>query len=342
MIRDIEHYKRYGWKCSEENLKTLPPTAPDAARDLAKWLTLEGRRSSLEEWLGCVSDDGRIHGKFWHIGAWTHRMSHSSPNQANIPACWPKDKHGNPIPPTSAVEEVKYKYDDKLRALFKTEHYLVGADAEGIQLRVLAHYMESEDYRDAILSGVKELETDIHNLNKKALGPICRTRDDAKTFIYAWLLGAGLPKIAAILRCSVAQAKQAEANFLKALPELKKLKEWRIPRDAKRGWFEGVDGRRVPCNSEHLMLAGYLQNAESTIMKHATVWWTREAKAKNIRFRLVDLVHDEWQVECPTYEEAEKIGELMCQSLTEVGKKFGMFCDLTGDYRIGKNWKETH
>lgn len=177
MTRDLEHYKRYGWKVNEDNLKTLPETAPEAAKDLAKWLTLEGRRSSLEEWLGCVSEDGRIHGKFWHIGAWTHRMSHSSPNQANIPACWPDG-----LEPKSAVEEVKKKYDSELRALFKTDHYLVGADAEGIQLRILAHYMKSEEYRDAILRGKKEDSTDIHNLNKRALGSICRTRDDAKTF----------------------------------------------------------------------------------------------------------------------------------------------------------------
>jgi len=337
MIKGAEHYKRYGYKCSEENLKTLPVGAPEAARDLAKWLTLEGRRSSLQEWLGCVGEDSRIHGKFWHIGAWTHRMSHSSPNQANIPSCWP---HG--VEPKTAVEEVKHKYDDKLRALFKTDHYLVGADAEGIQLRILAHLMESEEYRDAIVEGSKDDETDIHNLNKKALGPICRTRDDAKTFIYAWLLGAGLPKIASILGCSVAQAKVAVDNFLKALPGLKKIKSLMIPRDASRGYFIGLDGRKVECTSEHLMLAGYLQNGESTIMKHATVLWTQEAKKERLRYRLLDLVHDEWQVECPTGREATRVGELMCAALVDVGNMFDMFCPLAGDYVIGKNWKETH
>jgi len=334
--RDLDHYKKYGWKCSEENLKTLPEDAPEAARDLAKWLTLEGRRSSLQEWLQCVQEDGRIHGKFWHIGAWTHRMSHSSPNQANIPACWPKDKEGNPIEPKTAVEEVKYKYDDKLRALFKTSHFLVGADASGIQLRILAHYMESEEYKEAILDG------DIHTLNQGALGALCRTRDVAKTFIYAWLLGAGIAKIASILGCTIAQAKEAEKNFLKALPGLRKLKKIIIPRDAARGFFSGLDGRKVPCNSEHLMLAGYLQNGESVIMKHATVLWTKTAKTKGLRFRLLDLVHDEWQVECPTKEEAEEVGKLMCQALRDVGEALGMFCPMDGEYRVGINWKETH
>lgn len=333
--KDLEHYKRYGWTCSEENLKTLPKTAPEAAKDLAKWLTLEGRRSSLEEWLQAVSDDGRIHGKFWHIGAWTGRMSHSQPNQANIPSIFSGT-------PSSAVEEVKAKYDANLRALFKTDHYLVGTDAEGIQLRVLAHYMKSPTYRDAIMSGDKTKGTDIHSVNMRALGSICKTRDDAKTFIYAWLLGAGLPKIASILGCSIPQAKKAVDNFLTALPELKRIKSLMIPRDAAKGYFVGLDGRKVPCKSEHLMLAGYLQSGESIIMKRANVMWYRQAKAEGIRFRQLDLVHDEWQCECPTKEEAERLGELQCKALEAVGKNLNLYCELKGESKIGRNWKDTH
>lgn len=171
-----EHFAFYGWVVNETNLKTLPEDAPEGAHKLAEWLCLEGRRSSLEEWLGCVSEEGRIHGKFWHIGAWTHRMSHSSPNQANIFSPF----HGEV---TSAVDAVKKEFDRELRALWCTDKILVGTDADGIQLRLLAHFMESESYRDAILSGKKEDETDIHNLNKRALGLNHIIRDDAKTFI---------------------------------------------------------------------------------------------------------------------------------------------------------------
>lgn len=170
-----EHFAFYGWTVGETNLQTLPEDSPEGANRLAEWLTLEGRRSSLEEWLGCVSEDSRIHGKFWNIGAWTHRMSHSSPNQANIFSPF----HGEP---RNAVEKVKADYDRDLRALWTTDKVLVGTDADGIQLRLLAHYMESESYRDAILNGKKEDETDIHNLNRRALGLNHLIRDDAKTF----------------------------------------------------------------------------------------------------------------------------------------------------------------
>ena len=174
----LEKYQRYGWKTTEANLNTLPASAPQAAKDLAKYLTVEGRRRSLVEWLGHVQDDSRIHGKFWNIGSWTHRMAHTEPNQANIFAAFTDT-------PKTPVEEVKAKYDYSMRNLWTATpgKVLVGTDAEGIQLRVLTHYMKSEVWRKAITSGVKEEGTDIHTMNMKALGSVCRNRDAAKTFI---------------------------------------------------------------------------------------------------------------------------------------------------------------
>ena len=334
-----ENYKRYGWSCNEDNLNTLPSTAPQAAKDLAQWLTLEGRRSSLAEWLGCVNEgDSRIHGKFWHIGSWTGRMSHSNPNQANIPSPF----HGAP---KTAVEEIKARYDADMRALWTVEDgcYLVGTDAEGIQLRVLAHIMKSDDYVDAICNGDKKFETDIHNLNRKALGTICKDRDDAKTFIYAWLLGASVTKVAEILGCNVGQASNAVDNFLRSLPELNKVKSLMIPRDARKGYFTGLDGRKVKCDSEHLMLAGYLQSGESIVMKRATVLWKGWVDKTGIEYKLTDLVHDEWQTEVRgTMEEAEEVGRLQRLSLEQVGKDLGMYCPLAGSTDIGTDWLATH
>jgi hypothetical protein len=179
-----EHFEKYGWTCSEENLETLPATAPPAARKLARWLTLEGRRSSLVEWLGQVKDDGAIHGKVWHIGAWTGRCSHSDPNTANISAVWPEKK-----PVKTAVDEVKKRYDTAMRSCWKARDncWLVGVDAEGIQLRILADYLwrhfDAPEYAEAIVRGRKEDETDIHNVNRRALGLEHVDRDSAKTFV---------------------------------------------------------------------------------------------------------------------------------------------------------------
>ena len=336
MADRLEHYKKYGWKTSETNLATLPDSAPQAAKDLTKWLTLNGRKKSLTEWLGCVRDDERIHGKFWHIGAWTHRGSHSSPNLTTVYSPF----QGEPKTP---IEEIKSRYDLKLRSLFKSDGWLIGTDAEGIQLRILTHYMKSEVWREAICTGDKTLGTDIHSMNMKALGRVCRDRDSAKTFIYAWLLGASIPKVAEILKTSIREASTANTSFLDAFPELKRLKNTKIPFDANRGYFEGLDGRLVQCNSQHHMLAGYLQNGEAVIMKMANVLWRKRLKELGIRFRQVNFVHDEWQTESfGSMEDAEKIAFVQRASIERVGKDLGLFCPLSGSSKVGKNWGETH
>lgn len=176
-----EQLKTYGWAVNEDNLNTLPANAPDGAKALAEWLTLEGRRSSLVEWLGQVKDDGRIHGSIISIGAWTGRCAHKNPNTANIASVF----HGKADTPVKVVKE---KYDSDLRSCWTVPDgsWLVGCDADGIQLRVLADYLwrhfDATEYADAIISGKKEDETDIHNVNKRALGLNSATRDDAKTF----------------------------------------------------------------------------------------------------------------------------------------------------------------
>jgi len=330
-----EHFAFYGWTVGETNLLTLPEDAPEGAKRLAEWLTLEGRRSSLEEWLGCVAEDSRIHGKFWNIGAWTHRMSHSAPNQANIFSPF----HGEP---RNAVEQVKADYDRDLRALWCTDKVLVGTDADGIQLRILAHYMQSETYSEAILNGVKENETDIHNLNRRALGLNSITRDDAKTFIYAWLLGAGTSKIASILRVGASQARGAMENFLESIPELGELKRGRIPADARRGYFTGLDGRKVVCDSDHLMLAGYLQNGEAVAMKRWIRDWRQMATEAGLWFRQVDFVHDEVQVEVETKEDAKTLIEIQQKAMEKVSFDLNLFCPLTVSGDIGYDWSQTH
>lgn len=332
-----EYYDKYGWTVSEENLDTLPKDAPTGVKKLAEWLCLEGRRSSLEEWIGCVQEDGRIHGKFWHIGAWTHRMSHSNPNQANIYSEYKGEVK-------TVVDEVKKEYDSELRSLWCSDKILVGVDAESIQLRILAHYLKNDDYVHAIVSGKKEDGTDIHNVNLRSLGLSHLVRDDAKTFIYAWLLGAGTAKVARILHTNTRSAKQSVENFIANTRGLAALKSGRIKRDASRGWFEGLDGRKVLCDSEHLMLAGYLQNGEAVVMKHANRLWRQWADEHKILYKQIDFVHDEWVTEClGSMDMAEHLGTLQQKAIEQVGKDLNIYCPLAGGKpAFGSNWLEIH
>ena len=333
---------RYGFTVSEANLGTLPETAPTGAKALAQWLTLEGRRSSLVEWLGQCGDDLRIHGRINNIGAWTGRCAHKDPNTANISSPF----HGEP---KSAVDEVKKQFDVHLRACWTVPSgsWLVGTDADGIQLRVLADYLwrhfEADQYAQAIMTGRKEDETDIHNVNKRALGVPNATRDMAKTFIYAWLLGAGMAKTAQILKINLNYANIARVRFEKSIDGLYSLKNQLVPYIAEQGYFTGYDGRKVPVPNAHKTLAGILQNGEACLMKHSLLRWHSRARQEGIKFKMVGFIHDEYQVEVTgTEEEAKRLGQIQADCMLETGQDLGFKIPTPGSYDIGKNWAETH
>jgi DNA polymerase-1 len=333
---------RYGYTVSEDNLSTLPNTALPGAKALAQWLTLEGRRSSLVEWINQVCDDGRIHGTINNIGAWTGRCAHSAPNTANIASVF----HGKP---SNAVEEIKAKYDKHLRECWDTPEgsYLVGCDADGIQLRVLADYMwryfDADMYAKAIMEGKKEDETDIHNMNKNALGVEGGTRDMAKTFIYSWILGAGAAKTASIMNVSVKEATAARARFEQNIDGLSQLKRKLVPYIGEQGYFKGYDGRKVKVPSEYKTLAGMLQSGESVLMKHTLINFHAKARAEGINFKMVGFIHDEFQIEViGSREEAEHLGELVATTMTETGQDLGFKIPTPGSYEVGRNWLDTH
>lgn len=336
-LERLERFRLTGWKVSEDNLGTLPESAPDGARSLARRLVLGNRRSTLTEWVEAaqVKEDSRVHGGYYHIGAWTHRMSHAAPNTANIP---------------TRADAI---YSHEMRALWSSAvgRVLVGVDADAIQLRVLAHWMRDERFTEALVSGDKNLGTDAHTLNKLALGDICKSRDDAKTFIYAWLLGAGIGKLAQILGCTHKQARDAVNKFLDFYPGLVYIRKTLIPADAKRGYFEGIDGRLIICDSEHHMLSGYLQSGEAIVMKlAASIWWPKVQKQFPGMVWPVNFVHDEFQTEVQNVDGIPlEVAKIQADAIAEAGDVLKLRCPMLGSYinskgklTIGVNWAETH
>jgi DNA polymerase-1 len=344
IVLKLERLKRYGYKINEHNLGTLPPSAPSPARLLAKRILLEARRRTLTEWLGLVRKDGRIHGRFYSIGAWTHRMAHQEPNTANIPNEF--DTQGK-----------KKLYGKEMRSLWQApkNRLLVGVDAEGIQLRIFAHYINDPEFTKSLVEGKKDDKTDPHSLNQSILGTVCKSRAAAKRYIYALLLGAGQGKLAEILDTSGEAATEAYERLLRRYTGFAELKETIIPADAKRGWFIGIDGRpvRIPGDQlgmrRHLAMSGYLQCGEAVVMKEATLKWA--SRLKDYDAKLVNFVHDEWQVEIPNdFQIGLSVAKMMADSLRIVGEELGLKCPLAGsywnddvkDYTIANNWALTH
>ena len=317
------------YKICQENLNTIPDSMPDGTpmpeciKDLKKWKILETRWKTAKDWLNRMDGDGRVHGQVIIPGTVTHRASHQNPNMANIPSIT-----------TERGLSGLFAYECREAWTVPRGSKLVGTDAAGIQLRVLAHYMNDPTYTKTLLEG------DIHTFNKNALGEYCKDRPTAKTFIYAWLLGAGQAKVAQILNCSVRQAGDAMDNFLRSIPALKELKR-KAAMAAQRGYLVSLDGRRIKIESDHKALSVYLQGGETIIMRMANFLWYTQARKDKIKFKQTVWVHDEWQTEVEE-SKAEELGNLQVQSIIDTGEHFDLNCPLDGEYKIGNNWAETH
>jgi len=274
---------------------------------------LQKRVAQIDSWLKAVKDDGRVHGRVITNGAVTGRMTHLSPNMAQVPA-------------------VSAPFGTECRSCWTVDegNVLVGIDASGLELRMLAHYMDDEDYTNEILNG------DIHTANQRAAG--LKTRPLAKTFIYAFLYGAGDAKIGAIVGGNSRTGRGLKETFLSNTPSLERVRgDTHI--EAQSGVLAGLDGRKLRVRSEHAALNTLLQGAGAIVMKQALIHLSD--RLKNIPHRFVANVHDEWQIET-TKHYADTVGRIGVRAIRIAGETLNLRCPLDGEYRVGNNWAETH
>nr|WMM95529.1 DNA polymerase [Methylophilales phage MEP433] len=269
-----------------------------------------------QAWLK-VEKDGRIHGSCNTNSTVTARATHSSPNLAQIPS-------------------VSVQFGKECRALFCVDkgNKLVGIDISGLEIRLLCHFMSKYDngeYSKVVLDG------DIHTETQKLAG--LESRDLAKRFYYCFLYGGGVKRIAEVTGKKVKEASQIKKRFLNNLPALNKLIE-QVQNASSRGYLKGLDKRQVKVRSAHAALNTLLQSAGALVCKQWLVEFNKVVH-KIPSAQQVVWVHDEIQVECHE-SDAEAIGRLAVECIERAGKHFQLRIPLTGEYKIGDNWSETH
>jgi DNA polymerase I-like protein with 3'-5' exonuclease and polymerase domains len=178
----------------------------------------------------------------------------------------------------------------------------------------------------------------VHTANQNAAG--LPSRPQAKTFIYAFLYGAGDAKIGSIVGGSARDGQKLKKKFLDNTPALAELRE-KVSTAAQRGYLRGLDGRRLWIRSDHAALNTLLQSAGAIVMKKALAIFLEYAPQWKLDCKLVGSIHDEYQIEARE-DHAEKTGILMVESIKAAGIAFNMRCPLDGEYKIGNNWAETH
>jgi DNA polymerase I-like protein with 3'-5' exonuclease and polymerase domains len=274
----------------------------------------------------------------------------------------------------------KVPYGKECRSLFmaSTGMTLVGCDAEGLELRKLAHYMAKYDggsYGDTVVNGVKEEGTDVHTVNQRLIK--LNSRNSAKTWIYAYLYGAGLLKLGMVIyedytaeqreafnakheagrtreKAIARLGAQARQRVEQGLPALGTLQE-RVKALAAKGYLKTIDGGLLKVRSAHSALNTLLQGGGAVVMKKALVilfdellrtGWvpnlvTGELRRGDNRMGFVVNVHDEYQMECDD-EVAEEIGQLGKDAIRDAGLAYNLRCPLAGSCDKGRNWAETH
>ena len=339
-VKFIEHYfGKVKWELNENgNPKTGESDLiklfedKDFAKPLVNYLNISKLLGQLAEgknaWLNSVRADNRIYGSVDTLGAVSRRCTHSKPNMAQVPSSRAYKGH-------------------ECRSLFTVGKgkKLVGCDADGLELRTLSHYMSKFDegeYAKTVDEGKKEEGTDIHTMNQKAAG--LPTRDDAKTFIYAFLYGAGDEKIGSIVGGTAKEGKAIKAKFFKKIPAIKKLIESVVKEVKETKFLLALDGNRYHIRSPHSALNTLLQGAGALVMKYYLVVLDKELSKKykaGSNYEFVGNIHDEVQIECDE-DIAEDVAKIAVSTFDKVTTLLKFKIPLRGSASIGNSWADTH
>ena len=285
------------------------------------YYTIRNRASVIAGWIA-NQRDGRIHGNMWTIGTPTFRARHEV--IVNLPA-------------------VSATYGKQLRELFIADDgmVVVGADSSGNQLRGLCHYVGNDSFTNEVIYG------DQHQRNAVILGT---SRVNAKSYLYAYLFGAGDAKLGYVLsgKHNPTIGRKSRSDFAKGIKGLQELKDrlsnvWRSTHYSQNGdgWFPALDGRPVFCPSEHQTLNYLLQSAEGITCKAAISWAMSKIKEEKLRAEPRLFYHDE-QAWVSHPDDADRVGQILKESFKEGPKIFKVECMDGGDPVVGRSYADVH
>ena len=337
-----KHFLENGWQPTEWNYnddtgeRTSPKLTEDSygtivgniGQSIKDRMLYRHRQSQIQGWLVRLRDDGRIAAGANTCGTNTRRFRHFS--VVNVPKA------------TDSVFLGK-----EMRSLFTASpgRVLVGHDASGLELRMLAHYMDDVEFSEAVVNGSSDDGTDIHTVNQRLAG--LPTRDDAKTFIYGFLYGAGNEKIGQIVGGDEADGARLKRRFLSNLPALALLIK-KVKRASGKGWLRGLDGSKIWMRRNkrgeimtHKALNTLLQSAGAIVMKESAIILDEAVKREGLDVLKVIDMHDEAQADVAE-KDVERYMELAELSVVQSGIQLEMKVPLAAEAKRGKNWKDTH
>ena len=319
-------YRRSSPKLTEDSFGSINGDIPAKVKERLlvahRSSTLMSMRDPTKGWINNVRVDGTLPASANPCGTNTCRMTHSV--VVNVPKA-----------------SARIPYGKEMRALFipRPGRVLVGHDAEQLELRMLAHYMNDYLYTQELLNG------DIHSYNQKLAG--LSTRDEAKTFIYAFIYGAGDEKLGTIVGGGKREGSEIRRKFMLENPNLAQLID-RTKARARSGFLVGLDGRKIWMRKDeqgsiltHKALNTLLQSAGAIVMKRAMVILDSDITANRLdSIKVIDM-HDESQYDVHP-KSVNKHMELAKASIVKAGEYYNLNIPLSASVKKGNNWSETH
>ena len=273
-------------------------------------------------WLKMVTPQGRIHHQCM-LATNTGRNAHSKPNLGQVSS------------------------DPRCRALFLPGKGMrqVGADASGLELRMLGHYLAFFDggfFADVVVNG------DIHQQNADRVG--C-SRKAVKSLTYAFIYGASDKKIGVIMDKSLGDAealrlgKDIRKKFLAAIPGLDDLLT-AVKQKAEGDVLRGLDGRPIRLQGKkHAALNYLLQSAGAIVCKRWNVIayesLTKLGYRWDIDYQWLGWIHDEIQLAVlPHLVNDFKFN--LEGSIVQAGEYYNLRVPLASEAKEGASWADCH
>lgn len=337
-------WKPNRWNTNNKGERTSPKLDKDESfhgiqgglgKLVVKRFQCRQRRGLIQGWKESIRPDGRIGARVTGLAA-TGRARHKG--IVNVPGS-------------------KSFFGKTMRSLFisKPGWVLVGTDSVGNQIRQLAARMGDNAFTTSVL----DRETDVHIGNQRRAN--LKTKDQAKTFFYGIIFGAGDTKTGRIIGGTATDGRRLKEQFFASMPAMKEcidrlVGEWR--KTAKKcynkkfqrmewrdGYIRGLDGRPIQVDSEHKVLVYQLQSDEAIQMSGAYCifhkWLDREGYIFGTDYGTVLWMHDEWQIETRP-EIADRVAELGNEAIAWAGRYFRISIPHEGSSKIGRSWRETH
>ena len=299
-------------KIDESILKGI---GTEEALAFARILELQKHLGQLSEgknaWLKNVTPEGKLHHSCV-LATNTGRMAHMRPNLAQVPS-------------SHEYRELFYAGPDRV---------VVGADASGLELRCLGHYIHpwNPDFADTVVNG------DIHTDLAQIYGT---DRKTGKGVTYCLIYGGGNAKLGSV---AGGDSKKGAAIRKKIMADLKGFKQLNdaVQERAKTGVLRGLDGRPIRLQGKsHAALNYLLQSAGAIICKQWVIRAHELLQEAQVDYTPLAFVHDEIQLSVHP-DHVEKAEFCLTAAMRDVGQQLKFRCQLDAEAQHGNSWADTH